>query len=125
MEVFMKKYSSITLQIDISTKPYNGIFEVTEGAEVLGCESGSSVDTLTAISDYSTLTCESGERSGTFTIEFDAPNRWMEEVNGPWTVKEGTDDFSGLSGGGDFHTLFDLTERSGVVAYTGEIQFKR
>jgi hypothetical protein len=114
---------TITAQFDISAKPYNGTFEVIEGAEILGCESGSQVDTLTASRDFSTLSCGSGERSGTFTIDFDAPDRWMEEVNGPWTINEGTDDFSGLSGGGDFQTIFDFDEQSGVVTYTGEIQF--
>ena len=116
---------TITLEteIDFSAEPYSGTFEVTEGAELLGCVSGSFVDTLSASGDFKELTCESGERSGTFTIEFDPPNVWMAEPSGPWTVKEGTDDFSGLSGGGEFQGIFDLEDQSGVSTYTGEIEY--
>jgi hypothetical protein len=116
---------TITLEteIDFSAEPYSGTFEVTEGAELLGCVSGSFVDTISASGDFKELTCESGERSGTFTIEFDPPNVWMAEPSGPWTVKEGTDDFSGLSGGGEFQAVFDLEDQSGVSTYTGEIEY--
>jgi hypothetical protein len=46
----------------------------------------------------------------------------MAEWTGPWTVKKGTDDFSGLSGGGEFQAVFDLEDQSGVEIYTGEIE---
>jgi hypothetical protein len=52
-------------EIDFSLEPYSGTFEVTEGAEILGCVSGSFVDTMSASGDFKELTCESGERSGT------------------------------------------------------------
>jgi hypothetical protein len=110
-------------EIDFSAEPYSGTFEVTEGAEILGCVSGSFVDTLSASGDFKELTCESGERSRTFTIEFNPPNVWMAEWTGPWTVKEGRDDFSGLSGGGEFQAVFDLEDQSGVEIYTGEIEY--
>ena len=113
---------SLVTEIDFSALPYHGTFEVTDGAEILGCVSGSFVDTLSASGDFKELTCESGERSGTFTIEFNPPNVWMAEWTGPWTVKEGTDDFSGLSGGGEFQAIFDLEAQSGVEIYTGQIE---
>jgi hypothetical protein len=115
---------TITLEteIDFSAEPYSGTFEVTEGAELLGCVSGSLVVTTSASSDFKELRCESGERSGTFTIEFNPPNVWMAEWTGPWTVKEGTDDFSGLSGGGELQAIIDLEDQSGVEIHTGEIE---
>ncbi len=44
-------------------------------------------------------------------------------MNGPWSVKEATDEFSGLSGGGDFSLVFSEVGDSGVETLTGEIQF--
>ena len=117
---------TITTKIDFSARPYHGTFEVTEGAEALGCVSGSFVDTPTASATLKKLTCESGERSGTFTVEFKPQNiPGRGDQNGPWTVKEGTDDFSGLSGGGDFWVVLDKVTQSGVETLTGEIQFSK
>jgi hypothetical protein len=98
---------------------------VTEGAEVLGCKSGSFIAEEIGSRDFKKHTCESGERSGTFTVEFDAPNNWVDEWSGPWTVKEGTDDFSGLSGGGEIRAILDLVAKSAVETITGEIQFSK
>jgi hypothetical protein len=47
----------------------------------------------------------------------------MAEWTGSWTVKEGRDDFSGLSGGGEFQAVFDLEDQSGVAIYTGVIEY--
>lgn len=117
---------TITTHIDFGALPYHGTFEVTEDAEVLGCVSGSFADTPTASAILKKLTCESGERSGTFTVEFNPQNiPGPGDQNGPWTVKEGTEDFSGLSGGGDFWVIGDEAARSGVETLTGEIQFSK
>jgi hypothetical protein len=115
---------TITTHIDFSAEPYHGTFEVTEGPEVLGCVSGSFVDTPTASAVLKKLTCESGTRSGTFTVEFNPQNiPGPGDENGPWTIKEGTADFAELSGGGDFSVINDDAAQSGVETLTGEIQF--
>jgi hypothetical protein len=117
---------TITSQIDFSAEPFHGTFEVTEGADVLGCEQGSFVDTQfpatsTVLRD---LTCESGERSGTFTLKFTLQNiPGPGDINGLWSVKEATDEFSGLSGGGDFSLVVSEARDSGVDTTTGEIEF--
>jgi len=116
---------TITGKIDFSTEPFHGTFEVTEGADVLGCERGSFVDTQfpSSSSVVRELTCESGERSGMFTVEFilqQAPG--IGDINGSWSVKEATDEFSGLSGGGDFWLNLRGGGDSGVDTLTGEIQ---
>lgn len=85
--------------------------------------SGSFVDTPTASAILKKLACESGERSGTFTVEFNPQNiPGPGNQNGPWTVKEGTEDFFDLSGGGDFWVIGDGAQ-SEVETLTGEIQF--
>jgi hypothetical protein len=117
---------TITTQFDFSAEPFLGIgtFEVTEGADVLGCEQGSFVDTPLDISVLKELTCESGERSGTFTVKL-TPQiiSGPGDINGVWFVKEATDEFSGLSGKGDVSIFFNEVGVSEVETITGEIQF--
>jgi hypothetical protein len=86
---------SISTQIDFSGEVPHGTFEVTEGADVLGCSSGTFVDNPTANGLHKEFTCDSGTKTGTFTAEFSPPS-------GPWKIVDATDDFSGLSGEGDF-----------------------
>lgn len=90
---------AITTHIDFTTEPPHGTFEVTDGADVLGCSSGTFVDTPTAPGTiHKEFTCESGTKTGTFTAEF-SPDR------GFWKMVDATNDFSGLSGEGDFSVV--------------------
>jgi retinol-binding protein 3 len=99
---------AITTQIDFSGETPHGSFDVTEGADVLGCSGGTFVDNQTADSLHKEFTCESGTKSGTFTAEFSPPS-------GPWKIVDSTDDFSGLSGEGDF-SLAPASETSAETA---------
>src|SRR3712207_805927 len=97
---------TIITQIDFTKAPYQGTFEVTKGAAVLGCLSGTFIDSpITAIAIHREFTCESGTTSGTFTAEVFPPR-------GPWQIVEATDDFSGLSGAGDYEVV-PASERDG------------
>ncbi len=114
---------TIATEIDFSSEPFNGTFEVTEGSDVLGCSQGTFVDTPTAQGIDKLLTCESGERSGTFTANFtlqDIPGPGDE--NGRWRIAGATGDFTGLSGGGDF-SVVEETPDSGTETLTGEIEY--
>jgi CubicO group peptidase (beta-lactamase class C family) len=108
---------AVITQIDFTEEPFHGTFEVTEGADVLGCSSGTFVDTpTTANAIHKEFTCQSGTTSGTFTAEFFPPS-------GPWKIVDATDDFSGLSGAGNFALFMDDTDpTAGVEALTGQIQ---
>src|SRR4051795_13583738 len=79
---------TITTQIDFTAEPFHGTIKVTEGADALGCSSGTFVDTPpdtpTERGIYKELTCESGTRTGTFTAEFFPPS-------GPWKIVDATD----------------------------------
>ena len=75
---------------------HGGTFEVTVGADQLGCESGTSVDTDNGPGGVEKLmTCEQGERTGTFSVSF-------IPFEGPWTITAATDNFDGLGGLGDW-----------------------
>jgi len=111
-------------QISFTTEPYRGTFAVTKGAEVLGCERGSFVDTPAGTTIHKELTCESGERSGSFTAKFNPQDAaGPGDRNGPWSIVEAADDFSGLDGGGDFWVVFDEDGKTGVETLRGDIQF--
>ncbi len=111
--------ATIITQIDFTTEPFNGTFEVTEGADVLGCSSGTFVDTPTDRGIHKEFTCESGARLGTFTAEFFPPG-------GPWKIVNAIDGFSGLSGWGAFAlTPPPSGGTTGVETFIGEIQFGR
>jgi hypothetical protein len=114
---------TITTQIDFSSEPFHGTFEVTEGSEALGCSRGTFVDTPTAQAIDKLLTCESGDRSGTFTANFnlqDVPGPGDE--NGRWRIVGATGDFTGLSGAGDF-SVVEKTPHSGAETLTGKIEY--
>ena len=95
-----------------------GSFEVTEGAEILGCSSGSWVTTdvtrlFPGVEVTRLFTCESGSKTGTFTLSF-VP----ESAGALWTMVEGTEDFEGLQGGGDMSLSTTTSE-----TITGDIEF--
>lgn len=94
-----------------------GTFNVTEGADLFGCESGTSVDIDHGppMGVDKTMTCESGSRSGTITVNFEPiPNT-------PWTVVDATGDFAGMSGIGEW--TGEAIGDTAAETLTGEITF--
>jgi hypothetical protein len=127
---------TIVTQVDFSDRPVHGTFEVTEGADVLQCSSGTFENGFTtAGNNPKVFTCESGSNEGTFTTIFapfeSAPGPGDE--NGPWSVVEGSGDFVGLEGGGDWSVVFATPtgdesfvtgdENVGVETMTGDIKY--
>lgn len=109
---------------DFSGDQVVGTFEVPEGADGLGCESGSFVDTDVPTGVSRLATCESGDRTGAFTVHFvpgDAPG--PGDLNGPWNVEGATGDFAGLQGEGDFSVVFDDENGTGAETLSGSIEF--
>ncbi len=114
---------TITTQVDFSSEPIHGTFEVPEGSDVLGCSRGTFVDTPTEQGIDKLLTCESGERSGTFTANFTPQDiSGPGDQNGPWRIVGATGDFTGLSGSGDFSVVEEASD-SGTETLTGKIEY--
>ena len=117
---------TIELEPDFTTRPVAGPFTVTEGADILGCSSGTFVDTIdeVAVEVTQLMTC-SGPNTGTFTIVFDPADSGAElgDPPTPWRILDGFDDFAGLQGeGGFWHTHPDGEETS-MSTYTGDIEY--
>jgi len=116
---------TIELQIDFAPDLAEGPFEVTEGADVLGCTDGTSVD-AEGSSDGITkaFTCESGPNEGTFSMLFfpEPDPAGPADESGPWTDTTGTEDFAGLQGQGDMSLTLD-SDTTGVVTFTGTVEF--
>lgn len=114
--------SAVTIEtaIDFSSPPFNGTFEVTQGADALGCERGTFVDRPSGTISK-TFTCDVG-RSGTFTARFkpfpgNAPYGW-------WAITEGTDGFATLHGSGKFQVeIVSFDPPAGVETLTGAIHY--
>lgn len=106
---------TIETDVDRSVSPLSGTFEVTVGADVLGCSSGTLVQSDTFGKLDNVMTCESGPNAGTFTIVYST-----EDFN--WSVLESSDDFAGLQGDGRFS--FVMTGSSGIVeTFTGDVEY--
>jgi hypothetical protein len=116
---------TIEHQLDVSARPIAGTFEVTEGADTLGCSGGTFVDGDTG---NRVMTC-SGPDTGTFTYTFNVVGSYAGpgDQNGPWRMgrndvfgeadtPDATGDFIGLQGGGDW-SGFGTTE-----TITGDIE---
>jgi hypothetical protein len=103
--------------IDLSGSPRIGTFEVTTGADVLGCSSGTQVRTRLSETSWSdVMTCESGSNTGTFTIHYS--NRALFV----WDVRSSSDEFVGLQGEGNWD--FSLTGRGSIEeTSTGDIEY--
>ena len=108
---------TIETEIDFSGNSFRGTFEVTVGADVLGCSSGTFVD-RPGIPEktHKVMTCESGSNAGTFTILFDPPD------GRDWRVVESSDDFAGLQGEGDYSWVLFQSSRNGEETLTGDIE---
>lgn len=106
---------AIRAMVDLGEAPVLGTFEVTAGADALGCSSGTLESmSISETSSKHVMTCESGS-AGTFTI------RYSRDLF-TWSVVESSGDFSGLEGEGGFD--FAMTSSSTVVeTFTGDIQY--
>lgn len=100
-----------------------GTFEVVDGADLLGCNAGALTEYGGPSGNTSQMTCEDGEREGTFTLRFQPSEdtKGPGDSNGPWTVLESSGDFAGLTGEG----LWSGTIDSGVGygSFPGTIEF--
>ena len=116
---------TIETEIDFSAEPFQGTFEVTEGADILGCSSGTFSDTPRADDIRKDLTCETGSNEGTFTAVFipDPDTPGPGDENGPWSILESTGAFTGLQGGGDFSVVYADDAPTGVETLTGDIEY--
>jgi hypothetical protein len=117
---------TIENEVDFSFRPVAGTFEVTEGADVLGCSSGTFVDAGSPNEGIQrAYTCDSGSNEGSFTASFNfAANEFEESDNGTWTVVEGSDDFVDLQGSGDWSIVYEATGPDvGVGTWTGDINY--
>jgi hypothetical protein len=112
---------------DFSTRPVVGTFEVTEGADVLGCSSGTFVDEFVSEDNIQRVyACESGSNEGSFTTTFtiDSDGSDPSGDNGTWSVVEGSGDFFGLQGGGDWFVIYPQTGPDvGEGTWTGNINY--
>ena len=121
---------TIETDSDFSSEPIHGTFEVTEGADILGCSNGTYLDTPpvnefdpTVDEINKVMTCSEPD-TGTFTIAF-IPNGYDTGpgvLNGPWRILDGFDDFTDLHGEGDHWLVMD-GPKSGVETYTGDIEY--
>jgi hypothetical protein len=113
--------------VDFSFRPVAGTFEVTEGADVLGCTSGTFVDAGSPDAGIQRVyACESGSNEGSFTASFNFDARDANTIsdNGTWSIVEGSDDFAGLQGGGDWSIVYPTSGPDvGVGTWTGDITY--
>ncbi len=116
---------SIVTQIDFSEQPFTGTFQVTSGADILGCRAGTFADYPTGVAVRKVFTCTSGG-TGTFVALFQiVPRPGPAVLNGHWTILSGTADFAGLHGSGDFALVtLDPVTLSGSETLTGGIHFE-
>jgi hypothetical protein len=117
---------TIVTQADFSGQTVVGTFEVTEGSEVLGCSSGTFVDTPGDDGIHKDFTCEIGSKDGNFIAVFvpDPETPGPGDENGPWSISVSTQDFVGLIGEGDFSVVFAPDDAPrGVETLTGDIEY--
>jgi hypothetical protein len=109
---------TIVTQTDYSDEPVVGTFEVTEGADVLQCSSGTFEDKVKGGNVQRVSTCDSGSNEGTFTTDFT-----VNDGDGIWSVVEGSDDFVGLQGGGEWSEVPSPDVPESVETWTGDINY--
>jgi hypothetical protein len=116
---------TIVAHVDFDDRPVIGTFEVTDGADVLQCSSGTFEDgRVNNATHLRVFACESGPNQGTFTATFtvnDVPTGG--DANGSWSVAEGADDFVGLQGGGEWISVKTGDLPQSVETWTGDINY--
>lgn len=92
----------IVIESDFNFETQTGSFVVDEGAELLGCSSGSLWQRGGPQGVTNTFTCEDGDREGTFTFNWTIVDgaKGPGQDNGPWSVLAATGDFVSLAGDG-------------------------
>jgi hypothetical protein len=117
---------TIVTQTDYSDRPVHGTFEVTEGADVLQWSSETLEDEIvTEDSIQKVMTCDSGSNEGTFTAAFNITESAAGSLVDKcfWSVVEGSDDFVGLQGGGEWSVVYSPGLPEGVETWTGDINY--
>ncbi len=116
---------TIIAQVDFDDRPVIGTFEVTAGADVLQCSSGTFEDgRVNSATHRRIFTCESGTNQGTFTTTLtysDVPSG--ADSTGSWNVAEGSDDFVSLQGNGDWSSIKTEDLPESVDTWTGDISY--
>ncbi len=114
---------TIETELDFESGPPAGTFAVAEGAELLGCGSGSVVEDGGPEGITNTFTCEDGAREGTFIFQWQIieGSEGPGDVNGPWRVLDATGEFSGLTGDGLWSGVVE--GETGFGSFPGAIEF--
>jgi hypothetical protein len=115
---------TIEFEFELSPPPTPslGTFVVTDGADALGCDTGTATisEGPTPETVENLMECD----DGTITVHFDAvpdPDD-ANRVTGPWNVFEGTGVFEDLSAGGEMASEFDRDASSSTMTLTGEVR---
>jgi hypothetical protein len=113
---------TIEFPFDISNQSQTvGTFEVTEGADELGCEAGTAVNNgISAEIIATVMDCD----GGTITVHFDpeADPAGGGAFIGQWNIVEGTGDFERLGGGGELTSVRDSETLTIAQTLSGELQ---
>jgi len=120
---------TIVTAISFADFPFSGTFAVVEGADTLGCSAGEFVDHPSGFEPPTRgniakiFTCTAGG-DGTFTANFEPTLKpGPGDGNGHWNITDGTDDFTGLRGEGDFSVSYTSGD-SGVETLTGNVHYE-
>jgi hypothetical protein len=116
----------LVVDISASSSGPTGDFEVSEGAEALGCSAGrlySETQDGEGASVLAVLTCEEGPKAGEIKVRFDlvALDDSGDNFEGSWRIDGGTADFEGLEGDGELSGVRDTAANIIVQTHTGEI----
>lgn len=115
---------------DAAGAPFTGTgpFDVTEGADVLGCSAGTIADQgilgPETPSFFRVWTCTTGDKEGTFTARVDWAGGDFEFWD--WATTESTGGFAGLQGQGEGQSEVLSDDENGVRwvdTYTGDIEY--
>ena len=114
---------TIETTVDFAATQATGTFEVVDGSDLLGCSAGSLTEFGGPSGITNVMTCEDGDREGTFTLRWEILNsaEGPGDVNGPWSVLESSGEFAGLTGEGMWSGTDD--GEIGMGSFPGMIAF--
>jgi poly(3-hydroxybutyrate) depolymerase len=103
------------VEIRTTVSPPEGTFEVTAGADALGCERGTLIDDAFQWTGFSSsYHCESGEHSGSGFSMYLVPD------TNEWSITTGTGGFEGVEASGFIEPIhFDQSTRTLLVGEIG------
>jgi hypothetical protein len=96
---------------------------VERGADELGCSALSYVDSGAGSTTTRVFTCESGERAGSFAVQFRPQGFTNADFLGLWVVVGATGDFVGLQGGGVFFLDIHDVDNDAGENFVGQIEY--